>query len=432
MGKQFIKYFLLITGVIFCFWFFAYFKTENKPIFVPLYVGFDINNRWWLLPIIIPCYYFLYKSLLIKKPKLITTLLLAFLGIILLNSLKPVNSILSSLQDSNDYYHDAQQITDLKRFLILFDHRIFYYALHTRTHPPGPVIFHYLINLVSPNQLIINALVMMTLSVLMIIVVYKISSIFKSQNPFFNLLLLLSSPAFLLYGATSMDAIFALLISLSILGLLLINNQFHLPKIFLVSQVIFLSLFFTYAAAIIPLFALFFQLLNLKSKNLLKAQFIIWPLVLLDYLIINQLTGFKPIASFFAARNFNTMLMPNIFMTPKRYLFSVTANLVEFIIFLGPAIFTLLILQIKQLFSIKKLSLITKYYLTILGPILFMNFIGLYKTGAYSGETGRIWLFLVPLIIAGIPTQKRLTIKIASLISFTQTIIMALLFNIYW
>lgn len=433
LTKQFFKYFFLIIGALLFFWFFAYFKTENKPIFVPLYASLDTNNNWSLLPFIFICYYILYKLLIRKKTNLPFVFIGGFILIILINSLKTNFTLLSPLQNANDYYQDALKITDLKKFITTFDHRLFYHALHTRTHPPGPVIFHYLTNLFFGN-LLWNGLIMIFLSVLTILVVYKLASVFESKRPLLNVLLILSSPAFLLYTATSMDAVFTLLITLSIYGLVSFKEKssMSLITIFTISFIIFLALFFTYAALIIPFFTIVYLLFNHKNKPFIKAQLIIWPLVLLDYILVSKFTGFKPIVSFFATKNFNTMLMPDFFMTSKRYLFSVSANLVEFVIFLGPAIFTLLILTIKKLISLNKLSFLLKFFLALFIPMLLMNFTGVYKTGVYSGETGRIWLFLVPLIISSLPTKDNKIIKSVALISLGQTIIMALLFNFFW
>ncbi len=420
---------LLVLG----FWGFAYFLTENKPIHVPLFATFDFKNHWLLLPIIGLNYYLLIKMLLKKKIKLTMICLLGFSLIILINSLKLNFTIASPLNDPNDYYVDALKITDLKKFLSSFHRRTFFHQLHTRTHPPGPVLFHFFINQLSSQQTIVNALLMILISSLNILLVYKISGFFKIRKKNFNFILLLSSPGILLFSATCMDAIYAFLISASIYSLLLLTKKFSLRNMIISIIWIFLATFFTYASIIIPLFSLSYILFNkFKNQKYILSQILTLIIIFLIYFILNMTTGFKPINTFISARNFNTMLMPDIFMSFKRYLFSISANSIEYLIYLGLSIGSLLILTIIGLLKNKKHHELLRYYLAFLLPMALLNLAGIYKTGQYSGETGRIWLFLTPLIIGGLKIEKKKTVLIAGFLSFAQTIIIQLAFNTFW
>lgn len=433
--RLFIFIFFLIIFFIFCFWLFVFFKTEAKPIYTPLNVQIDFKNNWLLLAPVLFNFWLLSQLLAknyLNRKKLLLIFILGFSSIIIINSLKQNAGMFYSLQDDNDYYQNALEVDDLKRFLLSFDQRIFFHRLHTRTHPPGPVIFHVLLNKISGQNLIFNGLTMIFLSTALFLIVYKISSFFKSPHKNLLLLLLFSSPGYLLYAATSMDAVFAILIALSIYYLLHLATEFSLKNIILAGLCCFMAFFFTYASVIIPLFSLFFILFEkFRNKKFIYSQLIIALIIVLIYGILYLLTGFQPVASFWAARNFNTMLMPDIFMTLKRYLFSTSANFIEYIIFLGPAIVVLLIINLIYIIKQKK-SINLFYYLSFLLPMFLLNIAGIYKTGQYSGETGRIWLFLTPLIIGGIIINNKKVLEFAVFLSFFQTLIMQLVFNTYW
>lgn len=119
-------------------------------------------------------------------------------------------------------------------------------------------------------------------------------------------------------------------------------------------------------------------------------------------------------------------------MTFKRYFYSVSANFFEYIIFLGLPIFSLFLLSFFKLFKKIKSNLRLNYYLSFLLPMILLNVLGIYKTGLWSGETGRIWLFLTPLIIAGIKIKSKKILIMAAFFSFTQALLMQLSLNFYW
>ena len=424
---------LKVSGLlVFLFWSFAYFRTEAKPIFAPLYATLDFKNSWLLLPLVFLNYGLLIQSLNKKRPNFFQVFLLGFVLVITINFLKSGSTFYDSLKDGNNYYQDSLKIEDLKKFLSGFDSHIYYYNLHTRTHPPGPVILHYFLNKIGLNQIIFSSLMMILLSMAVLFPISKIAIIFK--NPYkFLILLLFSSPGFLIYSATCMDTVFATLVSLAFYFILRLRKKVSAVNVVLAAITAFLALFFSYAAVIIPFFSLFLIILSkFKSKKFILSQLAVYPVVGLIYLFLFFITGFKPIASFFSSRTFNSMLMPDIFMTFKRYIYSVGANFVEYIIFLGLPIFALFLLNLILLVKKRKTTINFSFYLAFLTPMVLLNFLGVYKTGPWSGETGRIWFFLTPLIISGIKIKNENLLKIASFLSFFQTVIMQLLLNFFW
>ncbi len=434
------KLFFLTCSLTVCFWLFSFFFTEQKPIFTPLYAELNFNNFYLLLPLVLINYLLIFKILSKKKLKVFGLVLLSFTLLVSFNSLKKNISFYDILNDGNNYYYDALEIKDLKSFLKTYDHRIFYHRLHTRTHPPGPVLFHYFLNLVFQKQKIVNALVMVLISLLNLLVVFKLARFFKTKHKNLLLLLLLSSPGFLVYGATSMDSLFSLLIAWACLATLRLSKTFSWKKIIISSLVWFLASFFTYASVIIPLFAAFLGIivfaagkkLNLNLKNYLISLGLTVIVGGLLYLGLFLLTNFNPVKTFWAAKNFNTMLMPDIFMTAKRYFYSTTANLVEYLIFLGCPIFTLLLFKLKKTFTAKDFSLNFYYLVSFLTPLLLLNFSGIYKTGVWSGETGRIWLFLTPLIIGGLNIKNKNLVQTVSVLAFVQALLIQLSLNTFW
>ena len=429
-------FFLILTAAlcfIFSFLLFSYFKTEGKPIYTPIYGEINIKNNWLFLFFSIVSYLLLFKLLTNKRVNLKIIFILGFFLIILVNSIKTGLAFFSPLVNPNNFYTDALRINNIFQFVKKFDGKIYYYQLHTRTHPPGPVVFHFILNKLFNNQIIINSLIMVFISTLTLFVLYKIAEILKNSNKNYLLLLLFSSPGFLLYSATCMDSVFAFLIASSIYRLLLLYSKPSAKNIILTAIIAFLASFFTYAAVIIFFFGIFFSFFNkFKNKKYFINQVKTYLLILAIYLLLYLVNGYKPILSFIEARRFNTMLMPNIFMTAKRYVYSVTANFTEYIIFLGLPIFSIFIYNLISLIKKRKTNLRLNYYLSILIPIIVLNLLGIYKTGLWSGETGRIWLFLTPLIIAGLKIENKRLAKIAAISSFIQTLFIQLSLNIFW
>jgi hypothetical protein len=423
------------------FWFFSFFLTEQKPVFTPLYAEFNLNNFYLILPLVLLNYFFLFKILKNKKTNILLLIILSASFLISFNSLKKNISFYEILNDQNNYYYDALEVKDLKTFLKRYEGRIFYHRLHTRTHPPGPVLFHYFLN--TLKQKTVNALVLVLTSLLNMLAVFKIAKFLKTKHKNLLMLLLLSSPGFIMYGASSMDAVYAFLISWSCYLVLKLTKEANLKTIIITSLFFFLASFFTYASVVIPLFAIFLIFAKLaKKKEISLKTYLIsllasFSLTAIFYLTLYLATGFNPINTFLAAKNFNTMLMPDIFMTAKRYLYSTTANLTEYIIFLSLPIFSLLMLYLVKTLKDKSknnkpLPLNFFYLASFLTPMLILNFAGIYKTGVWSGETGRIWLFLTPLIIAGINIKNKQILKTTAIMSFIQSLVIQLTLNTFW
>lgn len=430
-GYYWLFFSLSLIGIL-TFWAWAFFLTERKPINVPIYGSINFSNNLFLLPIILITYFLIINVLKNKNFKIFIVYLLSVCLIIQVNSLKRSIPFFQTLNHDNDYYQDIVKIKNLKNFLENFHQKIFYYSVHTRTHPPGPVIFHYLINKIYPNQKIINSLVMIFLSTLTIFIVYRIALFFKHPFPNYNILLFLSSPGILLYSATCMDMIFALLISLSIYLLLQFLKRRAFINIFIAGFLIFISSFFHYAAIIIPSFCLIFLILtkfNNKSFNLTLIY--IGLVAFLFYLILHFYSGYSIFSTFKASNFYNTMQNPDFFMTLKRYFYSVSSNFIEYIIFLGLPIFSLFLLSSYKTIKNKD-GFRLKYYLAFTLPVIVFNFLGIFKSTGWTGETGRVWLFLTPLIIGGLKIKNQKLIFLTAFLSFIQTLIIQLTLDIYW
>jgi len=423
-------YFLILKltfASIIIFWAFSYFLTENKPINVPIYAEINFNNHLYLIPIIILNYYLIFKQTQKKtnRKNLFTIFILGLSLILLFNSLKKGLPFYHSLKHPNDYYHDALKIKNLKKSLESFSRRIFYHRLHTRTHPPGPVVFHFLLNSIFPSQKIFNGLIITALSSAVMFVVFKISSLAEVKNKNLLLLLFFSSPGILIYSAVCLDMIFALLISLSIYFVLKLKRTVNFQTIFLGSLTIFLASFFHYASIVIPLFTFLLIVFGYRKKSFLFSNLVTAFLVIFYYSILTTVFNFNLYQNFNASNRYNTMQNPAFFMTVKRYFYGISSNFIEYIIFLGIPIFALLIINL-----IKNKE--RKYYSALLLPVIIGNLAGIFKSTGWTGETGRVWLFLTPLIISGLNIKNHKILKITALLSFTQSFIMQLTLNTFW
>ena len=386
-----------------------------------------------LLPLVICCLIlFLFKfsetkqKLFARKEKRLLVLLV-FLSIVfqfavLFFSRSGVNVLVHRIinPELNGYFTTATQIIDIPTFLRGFGQNVLKFSMHAQGHPPGAVLFFWVINQTFSfipffNQLSMNfvpshqdvRLVWETLKPF-----EKSGAIFIAFFiPFLSSLTLI--PLYycskLLFGAkTAVRAVFLYIFIPSVVLFVPINDVF-LP-IFTISALLFLArgfksqtkynflvsgiIFSTglfFSLSLVPLGLMFLLLLFFYSNRKQIIQSFIFPLLLfaLGFLLLplNLLILF----------NFNFFTVGQTLMSglPKfrAYQIWVFYNLYDFFIFCGIPILVLFIHFLFSQFQ-TKFKPLSKELVSFTVMLLLLDF-----SGAVRGEVGRIWIPFVPIVV---------------------------------
>lgn len=137
--------------------------------------------------------------------------LLALAGLLLMvgsNLLQGFSGLHQPLTDAGSYWSDSVKISDLGTFLGFYETLQPTLALHSRSHPPGPIVLLYAMRMVWDQPLFASLL----LSAIGLGIVFLLHDFLRqkkvsSENAFFISALFLLLPAVQIYFISSIDAI---------------------------------------------------------------------------------------------------------------------------------------------------------------------------------------------------------------------------------
>ena len=449
---------------------------------VPLYAQPQLDLSWWIFPALIICIGFLYlchKYILLKNINSGQLILIAFVCFIAINiSVAQIDGFreigteeepqkISALLEpytrtSLEYYGDVPQIEELglQVFLRDFSKRELFneLSLHTRTHPPGGVVFLWFISEILGYNLLSASLLSIFFTMLVIIPFYKLSErLYGEKVALYALLLFLITPNFVMFTTTSMDGPFSVFPILSIYLFYEARERETAPNIaldtfrpysLLTGISLAFGMFMTYATVVIGVFLCVVALLErsrfvqyLKVLAFAATGFIGF------YLLLYVVTGFQPFDALWAAIKKDEVGMGSGFETLDRYLHLSFANLFAFLIGVGIPI---TVVWIRQLFSSmrewkqnstsdnqRRISWILDFEKSdtfVIGFVITL-FYFTFSTW-FTMEVERIWIFMVPFFI--IPVANYLTTRPRSDLYWVggmlvaQLIVSEVLLYTYW
>ena len=423
---------------------------------VPLYAEPSFDLSWWILPAILVCAGFLYlchRYLLsgASERHLIGVAFVCFLAIHI--SVAQIDGyreyeedgekkrILTLLEPytrtSLEYYGDVPRVEELgiRRFLRDYSKPELFDTLsgHTRTHPPGGVLFLWHVSGLFGYNLISASLVSIIFTALTVIPIYRLGAhLYGEKVGRYALLLFLVTPNFVMFTGTSMDGPFSVFPILSIYLFYkareretIPDQKWHefRPYSLLTGLSLALGMFMTYSTVVVGVFLCVVALLERKQfRQYLKVLLFAASGFIGFYLLLFVLTGFRPIEALWAAIKKDEMGMGTGYESIGRYFHLSFANLFAFLIGVG---FPITLVWLREIVSalkewkqntasseqesnqtripwIFRHEKLDTFVIGFLITLFFFTFSTL-----FTMEVERIWIFMVPFFV--IPVAKHLT-----------------------
>ena len=452
--------------------------------FVPLYAVPQLDLSWWILPALVVCIGFLflcYKYILpnsISPSRLIGIAIVCFLAINI--SVAQIDGFRGAEDDPNrilallepytrksmEYYGDVPRIDELglRVFLQDFSKPELFNKLsgHTRTHPPGGVVFLWIVSKIFGYNLLSASLASVLFTAITVVLIYKLGErLYGEKVALYALLLFLITPNFVMFTTTSMDGPFSVFPILSLYLFYEARARETSPDIaldtfrpysLLTGISLALGMFMTYSTVVIGVFLCVIALLERKRfVQYLKVLAFAATGFIGFYLLLFVLTGFQPIEALWAAIKKDEASMGTGYETIDEYFHLSFANLFAFLIGVGIPITTVWLRQLvsvirkwKQnstpsesknnkpripwIFNPEKSD---TFVIGFLITLLYFTFSTL-----FTMEVERIWIFMVPFFV--IPVAKYLTTRpradlywVASML-VAQLILSEVLLDTYW
>ena len=454
--------------------------------FVPLYAIPQLDLSLWIFPALIVCIGFLYicyKYILPKDMDSRQLILISVVCFITINiSVAQIDGFrdigteeeparISALlepytRSGQEYYADVPYIDELGlgAFLRDFSKKEMHekFSGHTRTHPPGGVVFLWFVSQIFGYNLASASLLSIFFTAIVIIPFYKLSErLYGEKVALYALLLFLITPNFVMFTTTSMDGPFSVFPILSLYLFYEARERETSPDIgldtfrpysLLTGVSLAFGMFMNYTTVVIGVFLCVVALLErsrfvqyLKVLAFAATGFIGF------YLLLYVITGFQPFDALWAAIKKDEGGMGSGFETIDRYLHLSFANLFAFLIGVGIPITVVWIRQLiasgrdwKQRVTASENGSsqsripwflhLEKSDTFVIGFVITLFYFTF--SSWFTMEVERIWIFMVPFFV--IPVAKYLTARTRSDLYWVggmlvaQLILSEVLLYTYW
>lgn len=453
---------------------------------LPLYAEPSFDLSWWIVPALVVCIGFLYlchRYLLSGADgrRLMGIAVVCFLAIHIsvaqidgyreLERDGKTERVLTLLEPytrtSLEYYGDVPRIDELglRRFLRDYSTPELFDTLsgHTRTHPPGGVVFLWFFSKILGYNLVSASLISILFTAITVIPIYRLGEhLYGEKVGRYALLLFLITPNFVMFTGTSMDGPFSVFPILSVYLFYkaraqetIPDQKWHEPRPYsmLTGISLALGMFMTYSTVVVGVFLCVVALLERKRfRQYLKVLLSAASGFIGFYLLLFVLTGFRPIEAMWMAIKKDEMGMGTGYESIGRYFHLSFANLFAFLIGVGLPITTVWLRQIvdalrewrwsarvlkQERDGIRGLWIfchdeaLDTFLIGFLITLLYFTFSTL-----FTMEVERIWIFMVPFFV--IPVAKYLTTRpisdlywVAGILT-VQLIVGEVLLYTYW
>ncbi len=156
--------------------------------------------------------YLLFLKLFVERKSLWLLVAAGLMLIVGTNLLQGYQGLHEPLTASDSYWFDSLKITNLASFLRFYETLQPTLALHSRSHPPGPIVLVYTLRQMR-DQPLFASLLLATLGTSVVFLLYDFLQHKKvsSENAYFVSALFLLLPAIQIYFISNLDAIMPLL-----------------------------------------------------------------------------------------------------------------------------------------------------------------------------------------------------------------------------
>ena len=423
---------------------------------LPLYAEPSFDLSWWVLPAFVICIGFLYlchRYLLSGADgrRLIGIAVICFLAIHIsvaqidgyreLERDGKTERVLTLLEPytrtSLEYYGDVPRIDELGlgRFLRDYSKPELFDTLsgHSRTHPPGGVIFLWFFSKIFGYNLVSASLISILFTAIIVIPIYRLGKhLYGEKVGRYALLLFLITPNFVMFTGTSMDGPFSVFPILSVYlfykaraqetGPDQVWYEFR-PYSLLTGISLALGMFMTYSTVVVGVFLCVVALLERRQfGQYLKVLLFAAVGFIGFYLLLFVLTGFEPIETLWAAIKKDQKGMGTGYESIERYFHLSFANLFAFLISVGLPITAVWLREvvaamkggrqntrasqpestgIRLPWIFRHDEALDTFVIGFLITLLYFTFSTL-----FTMEVERIWIFMVPFFV--IPVAKHL------------------------
>ena len=331
----------------------------------------------------------------------------------------------------SEYFGDVHWVGNVGEFLRGYVANMWHYSIHTRTHPPGAVLFLYGVKqLLGPG---INAAAWVAVAITATAVVpfyllardlagQRTAAIATSIYPVV--------PSLVLFGATSMDGVFLVPLIWATFFMRRTIARPSLGNAMATGIVLTISLMMSYVTVCIGLMMLIYAVLELHPNSKpfwrVAGAFAISGIVIAAFLwLIYLLSGFNYLQCFKASRYFDHYLMRTSHLSFGRYVDISFSNLMAFLIGMG--------LPVVVLWW-KEMGRSDRFIRAGTMAIVAFSFAKL-----FTHETERIWLFFAPVAIlaaaswiAKLGPERRRVLEWTLGLSFAQVWVFQLLLYTIW
>jgi len=294
------------------------------------------------------------------------------------------------------YYHDAVQVTSVLEFLGEFERRQPGLGCHSRTHPPGAVLFfHALAKTVKYPAAISVAIAALSVGLLGGFFYGIIRREFSRPTCRYATLLLLLVPSVQIYCCASLDAV----IAGCFLGVVFFFGHPN-RRIAAIGAIIclFCASLLTFAACFLAPVMIGVEIITRRTVRR-SAAILLGTTVL--YILLYVFTGLNYAGSFAVA---SALENPGGFLLlaePANYLFTRLEDACEILVFFGPFLLVLFAGGVGTMWRGRPRRELLAWTLLGAGTLVAMFLSGAFRTG----ETGRACLFIVPYLMFPVAAQ---------------------------
>jgi hypothetical protein len=290
----------------------------------------------------------------------------------------------------SEYFDDVRYVTGVKAFLGGYVQNMYHYSIHSRTHPPGPVLFLYFVKcLFGPGiQAAAWSAVVVTSSA--VVPFYLLARCVAGERvATIGTGIYVVVPSLVLFGATSMDGVFLTSLMWSMYWMRRVMVKPGIGNSLAAGVALFVSFMLSYVAICVVLMMGIYAALELCGQRSIwrvAGLFVVTGfLVVLLLWVLYLSCGFNYIECFKASRHYDHYSMRTFTMSFGRYLDISFSNLVAFLIGMGLPVVALWWQEMKSA---------SRFVLAETIAVLGFSFAKL-----FTHETERIWLFLAPVAI---------------------------------
>jgi hypothetical protein len=268
-------------------------------------------------------------------------------------------------------------------------------SLHSRSHPPGPVVFQWVIWKVFGGGAGVAALLTVGFATLMVPLLYLAGRALYGDGPArLAVLLAMTTPSVVMYTVTSMEGVYACFVLAAVA--LHARARRAGAHAFAVAEGLALAVgtMMTYAVVFVAGMLGLWLLAEGVSRQRAWREVVGQGLGAAAGFALGWvpplLLGYRPVATLRATFAMNTELLGSAHESLARYAATVSVNLADFAFGLG---LVLAVLWSWSLARAVRRRAVDAFAVATLGAIVVMA-----TVSVYHGETARAWMFMAPLL----------------------------------